>query len=264
MSLIHTWHDAFIRDMTHSYVNLRIRMQHDAFRCGIDVTWRIQMLHDTLTCDKSFIHVPWLIHTCAMTHSSLAWQGQWHRNRSSVFMCDMTHTCATRLVHVWQDSCMHVPCMTHSFLTFIEISFNLTSFVTHHTWSHWRWPPPTPILMISPTAVSVGCMCVCMCVCVCVCVYMCVCVCMSVSVCVCVCMCVCVFISVCVCVYACACDKYVCVCVRVTYTSSYWVFHTTGALSILAVCCSSTTTHCNRLQHMQYTATHCNTLQHTQ
>ena len=45
--------------MTHLYVC------HDSFRALPTVTWA----HFRLFCHNTFLCVPWLIHTCAMTHS---------------------------------------------------------------------------------------------------------------------------------------------------------------------------------------------------
>ena len=81
---LYTWKDAFIRDVTHSYMtNLIIcDMTH------LYATWLIHMWHASFIRDMTHSYVTWLIHT-------------WHAS----FIRDMTHSYVTWLVYMWHGFC---------------------------------------------------------------------------------------------------------------------------------------------------------------
>jgi len=89
--------DAFICNMTRSYVTWRIHMLHDTFTCQMTrpyVTWIIHMWlihtwHDSCICDVPHAYVTWLVY---MWHDSFTYD--W-------FIRDMTHSYVAWLIHIW-------------------------------------------------------------------------------------------------------------------------------------------------------------------
>ena len=105
------WHDAFISDVTRSYVAWSgeelLALRHDSFVWLIDMIDSfvtrvgekfVVLWHDSFICDMTQSYVTCLIHVC---HASC--------------ICDMPHSYVTCLIHVWHAS---FACdMPHSYVT---------------------------------------------------------------------------------------------------------------------------------------------------
>jgi len=129
---IHMWHDSCIRDVMKSphFVSCtaswsRLREQVMTYMTHSNVTWLIQMWHDSFKCDMTHLNVTWLIQRWHdsfkgdMTHSNVTWLiHMWHDS----FKCDMTHSNVTWLIHMWCNS--FICDVTHSnvmwFILFIS------------------------------------------------------------------------------------------------------------------------------------------------
>jgi len=125
--LFHTWHDWFIRDMTHLHVTGLMHVWHDTLIDACIAT-HVPLWHDSSIFYITHWRVTRLIYMCYMTHSRVTrpmYSPVCHRTHSGVtwlihiwldcFMRDMTHSCVTRPIYMQHDSFtsdMTHPCVT--------------------------------------------------------------------------------------------------------------------------------------------------------
>jgi len=121
--LIHTWHDAFTRDMAHSYgfiprrhlSHLQTVYTHPCVILPIHVDTSKSLIHK---CDMTHSHVTWRIHawhgSFIWIHSAttrLTYQNSLNINSCVTWLINV-HIC-TRLIHKWDMTCSHVTWLMH-------------------------------------------------------------------------------------------------------------------------------------------------------
>jgi len=151
-AMMHTWvrHDSCMRVLTNrqlgTYISTHSYVWHDTFLC---VTWRIHacdMIHTWVRHDSfiwfsqaqtagrahslsficvtwlipvwrdSFLFMPWFIHECDMTRTSVSYMDSWARTFPLIHMCDMTHSCINcfKFTLSTSYSCTHTHTHTHA------------------------------------------------------------------------------------------------------------------------------------------------------
>jgi len=111
--------------MTHSHVTCLIRMWHDS--------WHTWGCHDTNDA-KDTKHDDLCVHYDSFN----VWHDAFICNMPH-FICDVTHSHVTRLIHVWRDSFVNHTTHSHAFVPWLVYVRMITHFTYDVTHSYVTW-----------------------------------------------------------------------------------------------------------------------------